>query len=80
MSVTYDEKGSLVVKVKTQGGIDAAELRRTIQQPYPGAKVEGLENQPFRVVDEEKTEATKPEKKQKEQKKKKNEPLIRIVG
>ena len=54
MSVTYDEKGKPVVKVQTYGDFDAAELRRDIEQKYPGARIEGLEKQPLiRVVGEE---------------------------
>jgi hypothetical protein len=85
MSVTYDDKGKPVVKVETYGNVDAAELRRNIQQRYPGAKIEGLEKQPLiRIVGEEQTEKQKPEKKpqekrRKEEKKEKKEPLIRIV-
>ena len=34
--------------------MDAAELRRDIEQRYPGAKIEGLEKKPLiRIVDEE---------------------------
>jgi len=85
MSVTYDEKGKPVVKVETYGDVDVAELRRDIEQRYPGAKIEGLEKQPLiRVVGEEEKEKEKPEKKteekkRKEEKKEKKEPLIRIV-
>jgi len=85
MSVTYDEKGKPVVKVETYGDVDVAELRRDIQQRYPGAKIEGLEKQALiRVVGEEEKERQKPErkkeeKKPKEEKKEKREPLIRIV-
>jgi len=85
MSVTYDEKGKPVVKVETYGDVDMAELRRNIQQRYPGAKIEGLEKQSLiRVVGEEEMEKLKPEKKteekkRKEEKKEKKEPLIRIV-
>jgi len=84
MSVTYDEKSKPVVKVETYGNVDTAELRRDIQQRYPGAKIEGLEKQSLiRVVGEEKTEKQKPEKKTeekkpKEERKEKKEPLIRI--
>ncbi len=57
MSVTYDEAGKPVVQVKTCGGIDEAELRRGIQQKYPGAKIEGLEKKPLiRIIDEEEEE------------------------
>jgi len=63
MSVTYDEKGKPVVKVQTYGDVDAAELQRSIQQRYPGAKIEGLNKQALiRVVGEE-AERQKPEKK-----------------
>jgi len=80
MSVTYDEKGKPVVKVKTRGDVDVTELRRDIQQRYPDAKIEGLEKQPLiRVVGEEEKEKQKTKKKPKEEKKEKKEPLIRIV-
>jgi hypothetical protein len=80
MSVTYDENGKPVVAVKTYGEVDAAELRRDILQRHPGARIEGLENQPLiKVVGEEKTEKQNSVKKPKEEKKKKKEPLIRVV-
>ena len=85
ISATYDEKGKPVVKVQTQGDVDAAELRRDIEQRYPGAKIEGLEKQPLiRVVDEEPaTETEKPknreQKNSKKEKKEKKKPLIRVV-
>lgn len=85
MSVTYDEKGKPVVKVQTYRDVDVSELRRDIQQRYPGAKIEGLEKQPLiRIVGEQETEKQKSEKKteekrRKEEKKEKKEPLIRIV-
>jgi len=84
MSITYDEKGKPVVKVETYGDVDVAELRRDIQQRYPGAKIEGLEKQPLiRVFDEEEKDKQKPEKKteRKAQRREKGEkePLIRIV-
>jgi hypothetical protein len=62
ISVTYDERGKPVVKVKTYGDVDVAELRRDIERQYPGAKIEGLEKQPLiRIVDE-KTEDMKERK------------------
>jgi len=85
VSVTYDEKGKPIVKVETYGNVDVAELRRDVQQRYPGARIEGLEKQPLiRVVGEEKTKEQKPEKKteekrRKEEKKEKKQPLIRVV-
>ena len=55
ISVTYDEEGKPVVEVKTYGDVDVAELRRDIEQRYPGARIEGLEKKPLiRIVDEEK--------------------------
>ena len=76
MSVTYDERGKPVVKVQTYGHFDAAELRRDIEEKYPGAKTEGLEKQPLiRVVGEEETKVERKEPKSE----KKKEPLIRIV-
>ncbi|MGQ9460484.1 MAG: hypothetical protein ACUVRA_04565 [Candidatus Bathyarchaeaceae archaeon] len=54
ISVTYDEKGKPVVQVKTYGDVDTEELRRDIEQRYPGARIEGLEKKPLiRIVDEE---------------------------
>jgi hypothetical protein len=84
ISVTYDEKNKPVVKVQTHGEINAAELRRDIEQRYPGAKIEGLESQPLiRIVGEEpaseKKESKNKEKEKKGQTKKKKQPLIRVV-
>lgn len=64
ISVTYDEKGKPVVRVKTYGDVDAAELRRDIEQRYPGARIEGLKKKTLiRIVDEEEEkEETKGEK------------------
>ena len=54
ISVTYDEKGKPLAKVKTHGDVDVAELRRDIEQRYPGATIEGLEKKPLiRIVDDE---------------------------
>jgi len=69
VSVTYDEKGKPVVKVQTRGDLDAAELRRDIEQRYPGAKIEGLEKQPLiRVVGEEPTSEIEKQKKEEQRK------------
>lgn len=43
VSVTCDEDGKPIVQVQTHGDVEAAELRRDIEQRYPGAKIEGLE-------------------------------------
>jgi len=62
ISVTYDEKGKPVVQVKTYGDVDAAELRRDIEQRYPGARIEGLEKKTLiRIVDEEEEKKAKAE-------------------
>jgi len=84
ISVTYDEKGKPIVKVQTHGEVSVAELRRDIEQRYPGAKIEGLEEQPLiRIVGEEPASESQPQKKeQKTEKKEKKEhkkPVIRIV-
>ena len=65
ISVTYDEGGKPVVKVKTHGNVDVAHLRRDIERRYPGARIEGLEKKPLiRVGDEEEgAEKEKSEKK-----------------
>ncbi|MFQ5711647.1 MAG: hypothetical protein ACE5GD_07700 [Candidatus Geothermarchaeales archaeon] len=53
ISVTYDEAGKPVVKVKAHGDIDKAKLREDIERKYPGAKIIGLEKEPLiRFVDE----------------------------
>ena len=53
--MTYGESGKPVVQVKTHGDVDVAELRRSIEQRYPGARIEGLEKKPLiRIVGEEK--------------------------
>lgn len=73
ITVTYDEFGKPVVRVKTYGGVDEAELRRSIKEKYPGARVEGLESKPLISFIDEKTETgKKPERAEKQRK-----PLIR---
>ena len=53
VSVTYDEGGRSVVRVETHGYVDVTELRKDIEQRYPGARIEGLEKQQLiRIVDE----------------------------
>ena len=65
ISVTYDEKGKPVVQVKTYGDVDVAELRRDIEQRYPGARIEGLEKKPLiRIVDDEEEEKKAEDKKE----------------
>ncbi len=60
ISVTYDESGKPVVRVKTRGDVDVAKLRRDIEQRYPGARIEGLEKKPLiRIVGEKKEEKEK---------------------
>lgn len=54
ISVTYNSAGKPVVRVETSGDVDVAELRRDIEQRYPGARIEGLEKKPLiRIVGEE---------------------------
>ncbi len=65
ISVSYDESGKPLVQVKTHGDVDVAELRRDLEQRYPGARIEGLEKKPLiRIVDEKKEEERKPKKKE----------------
>ena len=79
ISVTY-EKGKPVVNVQTQGDVDVAGLRRDIERKYPGAEIEGLEQQPLiRVVDEEPKVAKEEEQKEVKKDRKKKQPLIRVV-
>ena len=81
ISVTYDEKGKPVVKVQTYGDVDTTDLRRDIEQRYPGAKIEGLEKRPLIRVVEEKTAVKEETRKKKEIKRKeeKKKPIIRII-
>jgi hypothetical protein len=63
ISVTYDAKNKPVVHVKTHGDVDTTELRRDIEQRYPGAKIEGLEKKPLiRIIDEEEEKKSDAEK------------------
>jgi len=81
ISVTYDERGKPVVRVETYGEVDVAELRKDIEQRYPGARIEGLEKQPLiRIVGEEETrEKRKPEKGRRKAEKKRKKSLLRVV-
>jgi len=65
ISVTYDAEGKPVVRVKTSGNVDAAELRKEIEERYPGARIEGLGEKPLiRIVGEEEIKKEKMEKKE----------------
>jgi len=45
--------------------VDVAELRRDIEQRYPGARIEGLEKKPLvRIVDEEEEKEKAKDKKE----------------
>ena len=67
ISVTYDNSGTPLVKVKTHGDVDVAELRKDIKQRYPRARIEGLEKKALiRVVEEE--EGARKEKSKAEEK------------
>jgi len=80
ISVTYDEGGKPVVQVKTHGDVDIAELRRDIEQRYPGARIEGLEKKPLiRIVGEEEEKERKKEKESKIKGEAKKKSLIRVV-
>jgi len=81
ISVTYDEGGKPVVRVETYGDVDVAELRKDIEQRYPGAKIEGLEKRPLiRIVGEEEArEERKPEKQRRKADTKPKKSLIREV-
>ncbi len=82
VSVTYDESSKPVVQVKTHGDVDVAELRRDIEQRYPGARIEGLEKKPLiRIVGEEKEEKERKtkEKESKTKGKAEKKSLIRVV-
>lgn len=78
ISVSYDERGKPVVRVETYGDVDVAELRKDIEQRYPGARIEGLEKQPLiRIVGEEETREERKLEKEKQAEKKQKKPLIR---
>lgn len=80
ISVAYDDSGKPVVQVETHGDVDVAELRRDIEQKYPGARIEGLEKKPLIKIVGEKEEARKKEEKPKKSKaKKEKKPLIRVI-
>jgi len=71
ISVTYDAEGKPVVRVKTSGSVDAAELLKDIEKRYPRAKIEGLEEKPLiRIVGEGEARKDKMEKKKGEVKQK----------
>ena len=78
ISVTYDNSGKPVVQVKTHGDVDVAELRRDIEQQYPGARIKGLEKKPLIKIVGEK-DMRKKEEKPKKSKAKKEKPLIKVI-
>lgn len=47
ISVTYDNSGKPVVQVQARGDVNTTELRRDIEQQYPGARIKGLEKKPL---------------------------------
>jgi len=79
ISVTYDSSGKPVVQVKTQGDVDVVELRRDIEQRYPGARIEGLEKKPLIKVVGEKDTGKKEEKPKKSRAGKEKKPLIKVI-
>lgn len=80
ISVSYDERGKPVVRVETYGDVDVAELRKDIEQRYPGARIEGLEKQPLiRIVGEEESREERKPEKEKQAEKKQKKSLIREV-
>jgi len=77
ISVTY-EQGKPIVHVKTHGDLDVSELRKDLEERYPDARIEGLEEKPLiRIVGEEKE--IKEEKPKDKKKAKKDKSLIRII-
>jgi hypothetical protein len=81
ISVAYDEDGKPLVKVETRGDVDVAELRKDIEQRYPGARIEGLEKKPLiRVVGEKEEDREKTPKKEKPKaEKKKKKSFIKVL-
>jgi len=79
ISVTYDEHGKPVVRAKIHGDVDVSELRKDLEEKYPGARIEGLEEKPLiRIVGEEK-EVKEKKPKEKSKPKKEEKSLIRII-
>jgi len=80
ISVTYDEQGKPIVQVKTRGDLDVSELRRDLEERYPDARIEGLEEKPLiRIVGKEKEVKEKKPKEGKKSKRHEEKPLIRII-
>jgi hypothetical protein len=79
ISVTYDSSGKPVVQVQTRGDVDTTELRRDIEQQYPGARIEGLEKKPLIRIVGEKDTGKKEEKPKKSKAKKEKKPLIKEI-
>ena len=82
ISVTYDEGGKPLVRVEIHGDVDVAELRRDIEQRYPGARIEGLEKKPLiRVVGEAEAEEKEktPKKEKSEAEKKAKKSFIKVL-
>ena len=78
VSVSYDERGKPVVRVETYGDVDVAELRKDIEQRYPGARIEGLKKQPLiRIVGEEESREKRKPEKEKQVEKQQKKSLIR---
>jgi len=79
ISVTYDSGGKPVVQVQTRGDVNTTELRRDIEQQYPGARIEGLEKKPLIRIVGEKDARKKEEKPKKSKAKKEKKPLIKEI-
>lgn len=78
ISVTYDNSGKPVVQVQTRGDVNTTELRRDIEQQYPGARIKGLEKKPLiKIVGEKDTR--KKEEDSKKNKAEKEKPLIKVI-
>jgi len=83
VSVTYDEQGKPVVRAKVHGDVNVSELRKDLEEKYPGARIEGLDEKPLiRIVGkEEEVKEVKEEKSKEKKKSKKDEKksLIRVI-
>lgn len=82
ISVTYDADGKPLAKVETRGDVNVTELRRDMEQRYPGARIEGLEKKPLiKVIGEEaeKGKEKPPKKEKSEAEKKRKKPLIKVL-
>jgi len=79
ISVTYDEQGKPIVQARIHGDMDVSELRKELEEKYPGAKIEGIDKKPLIRIVGENEEENKKERKEKRKTKKDEKSLIRFT-